>query len=227
MQKNIVMSVLLMLFTAQLSACGNTQVYLSRESAGSIGSAVAGTDQDRFTVDADAGSGQEAVSGQETSKGREALTGSFQAGTADTAEVTVYLSGAVHSAGVYTLREGERLADAVAKAGGLTGEADEAAVNLAEKVTDGSHYHFPTVSENAAGSGAESGRTVTEDGRVDINHADTAGLMTLPGIGESKAKAIITYREEHGPFSDIEDLCKVSGIGEATVRNMKDGVTVR
>lgn len=127
--------------------------------------------------------------------------------------VRVYITGAVARPGVYTLREGDRLAEALEAAGGPTSRADLAAVNLARPLEDGAHYHIPARGETAA--------------LIDLNSADLAQLMSIRGIGEALARAIIRYRQEHGPFLSVEDLLKVPGIGPATLEKVRPYVTVR
>ena len=97
-------------------------------------------------------------------------------------------------------------------------------MNLAAKVRDEDHWHIPKVGEVAEGTSAgPPGRSDT----IDLNTADVALLTTLPGIGEVKANAIVRYREANGPFSSIEALLDVSGIGPATVEAIRDLVTLR
>jgi competence protein ComEA len=140
--------------------------------------------------------------------------------------VTVYVSGAVARAGVYELPIGARIDDGVTAAGGLNEEAADGFVNLAAPLQDGQQIHIPTREEllagapqpAAAGTEASQGRSQSGIGAaaqlVDINRADPATLETLPGIGPATAQRIIAYREAHGPFSAIEELKQVSGIGE-------------
>ena len=136
----------------------------------------------------------------------------------------VHISGAVVRPGVYSLPEGSRLFDAVELAGGFGPDADEDYLNLAAVIEDGSKYHVPTIQESAT---AELPAWQGGDPRVDINHAGLEELMSLTGIGEGKARAIIAYREEHGGFQKTEDIMKVSGIGEGLYANIQDEITVR
>jgi competence protein ComEA len=128
---------------------------------------------------------------------------------------------------VYELETGSRLMDAVEKAGGFSEGAAEGYCNLAAELEDGRQYTIPSESEiNESGGGngiiADAG-----DGKIDINRAGVSELMTLTGIGESRAKAIAAYREEHGAFLKIEDIMKVSGIGEGLYENIKDEIVIR
>lgn len=143
---------------------------------------------------------------------------------ASVAEAKVYVSGAVRSPGVYILPEGSRLAEAIEAAGGATEGADLTAVNLAARVSDEDHWHIPRAGETLpAMSVQETGHT----GRIDINSADEELLKSLPGIGEVKAQSIIRHRKANGPFSIVEDLLDVSGIGPATLDAIRDLVDVR
>lgn len=138
----------------------------------------------------------------------------------------VYVCGAVVSPGVYELDDGSRIYEAVELAGGFMEEAAEDALNLAESVTDGQMIRIPTEEEQEAvgRQGAEADSAA--DGKLDLNRADVAALMELPGIGQSKADAIVGYREEHGPFSQAEDLMKVEGIKEGVFNKIKDRIKV-
>ncbi len=129
-------------------------------------------------------------------------------------DIRVYVCGQVASPGVYTLPEGARAVDAVTAAGGLLPEADECAVNLAEKLSDGMQITVPVKGEAGSASAG--------NGKVDINRADAEALQTLPGIGPAKAQAIIAYRTEHGPFSDLNEMKKVPGIGDALIEQIRD-----
>lgn len=149
----------------------------------------------------------------------------------------VQIGGAVVSPGVYCLTEGSRVFEAVAMAGGLTREAAEESLNQAEILSDGQWIHIPTKEEAAAGeycpgsmgrqSNASPAGTSPEDTRININTATAEELTALPGIGPAKARAIVSYREEHGGFSSPEDLKQVSGIGEGTYRRLEEQIRVQ
>jgi competence protein ComEA len=151
-----------------------------------------------------------------------------------TPAVNVYVSGAVRNPGVYPLGEDARLADALAAAGGATGDAQLELVNLALRVKDEAHYHIPRVGETpppapntapaAAGVASAAGE---EGGLIDLNSASEALLDTLPGIGKTLASAIVDYRERNGPFSSVADITNVPKIGPATYEMIRDLVTVR
>ena len=121
------------------------------------------------------------------------------------AQVYVYVTGAVANPGVYSLDEGLRVCDAVEAAGGLTEDADASTVNLAQG--------------SAGGAAAASSL-------VNINTADASALETLSGVGSATAQAIISDREQNGPFSTIEDLMRVDGIGEKKFAKLKDSICV-
>lgn len=148
----------------------------------------------------------------------------------------IHICGAVVCPGVYQVPEGSRLYEAISQAGGLSADACDYMVNQAQIVTDGMQIYIPTVQEAetvqsaypAAGSGADwvTGREQTQDGSVNLNSATKEQLMTLPGIGESRAEAIIAYRQEHGGFSNVEELMNVSGIKQGVYDRLKERIRV-
>ena len=151
------------------------------------------------------------------------------------ADVYVYVSGAVRNPGVYPLRPGDRLQQALEAAGGATGDAQLEAVNLALRVQDAGHYHIPKVGETptaalsqstTASPGTGPSSTGSCGDLIDLNSASVAELESLPGIGPVRASAIISYREKHGPFLSIEEVMNVSGIGPATFDSVRDLVSV-
>ncbi len=137
-------------------------------------------------------------------------------GAEDAEEVVVHVAGAVEQPGVYRMQEGQRVEDAV-RAASPDADADVDALNRAAVLTDGQKIVVPSQEETAA---------VEEDPLVDLNRADLEELMSLPGIGEVKAQAIIDHRESEGPFGRIEDLQKVSGIGEALFERVKSLIKI-
>ena len=206
------------------------------------------------------------------------------AAPAISAPLRVYVAGAVQKPGVYTLNPGDRLADAVAAAGGIAATADLSPVNLALKVQDEGRYLIPDIAtrpnqaaaavppaaadltrktanlltgelsgvtesgdpadnadkESAAGNGgivgggeipvsaanSGGGITVSAIGLLDLNTATDRQLETLPGIGPSRARAIIAHRNQHGPFVAAEELTAVAGIGPGIYGNLQSLVSV-
>lgn len=142
------------------------------------------------------------------------------------AQVYVYVTGAVANPGVYSLDEGLRVCDAVEAAGGLTEDADASTVNLARVLSDGEHIALPTKAEveTALAQGSAGGAVASS--LVNINTADASALETLSGVGSATAQAIISDREQNGPFSTIEDLMRVDGIGEKKFAKLKDSICV-
>lgn len=136
----------------------------------------------------------------------------------------VYICGAVKVPGVYALPEGSRVYEVIQAAGGLSEEADEFLINQAEEVTDGMMIQVYTQQE--AKELSEKSSTSSSDGKLDINTAGVADLMNLPGIGKSKAEAIVAYRETEGVFSSIEDLMKIPGIKEGVFTQLKEYIKV-
>lgn len=144
--------------------------------------------------------------------------------------IYIDIKGAVKSPGMYSFQEGDRVQDAVQRAGGLTDEADHRQINLAQKLTDQMLLIIPRVGEEGVvNQGGVSGDSDSQSDahQVNINTADKTELMTLKGIGEVKAQSIIDYREENGSFQTIEEIKNVSGIGEGTFANLKDSITVK
>lgn len=144
-------------------------------------------------------------------------------------KIMVDVKGAVKNPGVYFARPGDRVIDVIEDAGGLLENADDHAINFAMKLTDEMVIYVPRKGEDYQGNGgmavvASGGKN---DGKVNLNRADRSELETLPGIGPSKAEAIIEYRETKGPFKTIEDLKLVSGVGEKTFEKLKDKITVK
>lgn len=145
--------------------------------------------------------------------------------------IKVFVCGAVAKEGVYELPEGSRVFDAVRAAGGFAEDADETYVNQADYVSDAQKLYIPTESE--AGELKEQAAALQENvsgeggGLVNINTADENALMSLPGIGQTRARSIIDYRTQNGPFEKAEDLMNVSGIGQAGFDRLKMYITVK
>ena len=134
--------------------------------------------------------------------------------------ICVYVCGCVKAPGVYELPADARVMAAVDAAGGMSDDADPFALNLARPLTDGEEIYVPAMGETDPSSGKS-------DDRINLNTADARLLETLPGIGQAKAQAIISYRDKSGPFVQVEDLLKVPGIKEATLEGLQDKVSVR
>lgn len=141
--------------------------------------------------------------------------------------MTVYVAGAVARPGVYVLDAGARVEDALARAGGLLAGAEAAKLNLALALNDGSHIYAPeaTTADPQPGesdSASTRGASVTLGNVVNLNVATLEQLMELPGIGEVRAREIMAGR----PYTSIEDLDRVSGIGAATLEKLRPLVSV-
>lgn len=137
----------------------------------------------------------------------------------ESSTVIVDVKGEVRVPDVYEVNLDSRINDVIMLAGGFTEEADELYVNLAQKVHDEMIIIVPKKGEDATTS--QNGST-----KVKINYATESEIEALNGIGPSKAKAIIQYREENGFFKSIEDLLNVSGIGEKTLDNLQDDIQI-
>ncbi len=156
----------------------------------------------------------------------EPLTGEFSVSADETVnEVSqqylyVHVVGEVESPGMYQLPIGARLVDAVFAAGGLTEEADNSSVNLARELTDGEQIIVFSTSQEGQAAGT------TASGLVSLNRAGDKELEELPGIGPALAGRIIAWREANGGFKSVQDLLKVSGIGESLLSGVIDLVTL-
>jgi competence protein ComEA len=142
--------------------------------------------------------------------------------------IVVDVKGAVKAPGVYEGKTGDRVLHVIDQAGGLLEEADETKVNFALKLVDEMVIYIPVIGEESemmlTGEMTEAGK---EEGKVNLNSASEAELQTLPGIGPSKAAAIMEYRTENGSFKSVEELMEISGIGEKTFEKLKESITVR
>jgi competence protein ComEA len=136
--------------------------------------------------------------------------------------ISVQVSGAVISPGVYQLDPDSRLADAIQVAGGASEDADLAQLNLARRLTDGEDVDIPVIRPTP---GPGTVVSAAENGLVDINSASAEELDTLPGIGPALADAIIEYRSDNGPFNSVDELARVPGISARMVDNMRDLIT--
>ena len=147
-------------------------------------------------------------------------------GGAHRAAIVVDVAGAVHRPGLYRLRQGARVADALARAGGATRRADATAVNLAEPLVDGEQVVVPPRAGAAAGAVGESASSPHAP-PVDLNTATAEQLDALPGIGPVTAEKIVAYRTAHGPFRSLAALDAIPGIGPTRIENLKGLVVQR
>lgn len=174
-------------------------------------------------------SGAGAQSGPKQAEAEGTSTGE----SAPSGKVVVHVTGQVHAPSVVTLAAGARVQDAVEAAGGLKTGADTEAVNLARVLQDGEQIHIPEVGEEpgagpaGAGTGASGAAGADQNAGVpiELNSADATALQTLPGVGPVTAEAIIAHRETQ-PFTSVEDLLLVQGIGPKTYDRLKDLVSV-
>lgn len=136
--------------------------------------------------------------------------------------IIIDVKGAVNKEGVYEMKEGDRVKDAVQKAGGFLSEVDMKKVNLAQIVQDQMLLYIPSKNESEQGMFTSS----KEDGKIRINTAAKEQLEKITGIGSRKAESILKYREEHGPFQKIEDLLEIDGIGAKSLEKIKDQIII-
>nr|WP_216648489.1 ComEA family DNA-binding protein [Isoptericola chiayiensis] len=176
--------------------------------------------------------GDDSLADQEPAPADRGPAGSVPAPVAGSAgvEVVVHVVGQVARPGLVGLPAGARVADAVEAAGGASDGADLAALNLARTVTDGEQVYVPAPGEEvpappptrSAGGGAAEEPTAP----VRVNEADASTLATLPGIGPVLAERIVARRDENGPFTQVDQLAEVSGIGPVLLDELRDLVTV-
>ncbi|MBQ6392956.1 MAG: ComEA family DNA-binding protein [Eubacterium sp.] len=133
--------------------------------------------------------------------------------------IYVHVCGCVKNPGLYRLKEGSRIDAAIRAAGGFSKEADEKSVNLALPVKDGTQIEVLSASVSEE-------KNSSRDSRINLNLAQKEDLMTLNGIGENRALAIIAYREEHGGFSSVEELKEVEGIGDGIYQKIKNAIKI-
>ena len=152
------------------------------------------------------------------------------------AAMVIHIVGAVRAPGVYIFKEGQRVADAVAAAGGPAPAARPDLINLAERLQDGQKLYVPSekdarglaggaqtwASSSWEGAGSRGQGTTAPPAKVSLNQAGVAALDTLPGIGPALAARIVEYRQTHGPFRRAEDVQQVPGIGPSKFREIRD-----
>ena len=144
----------------------------------------------------------------------------------DEGRVAIHICGEVKNPGVYLFSETPRVVDVIKKAGGFTKKANTGSINQAEKVEDGTQLVIEDKSSKKKKREKASGGEKTKDNRINLNTAAKEELMTLPGIGEAKAEQILTFREENGRFSQIEEIKKISGIKDGVFNRIKDMIKV-
>lgn len=179
---------------------------------------------------------QDAVSGQEAQEQPVTESGGYRDEigenvTGQQEDIYVHICGAVQSPGVYALPEGSRLYEAIEAAGGFLPDACQDYCNLALTVSDGMQYQIPTEDEALSGNlpevMQENLSSYDSQGLLNINLATAAELMSLPGIGQTRADAIITYREQHGAFACKEDIMQVTGIKDAVYEKIESYIIAR
>ena len=142
-----------------------------------------------------------------------------------TSSIKVYVSGEVNNPGVYTLAVDDRIEKLIQLSGGFTDKADTSSINQAKKLKDEEFVLVP--SKDRAVQVGQAGTTQgNSNGKININIATLSDLKTLDGIGDTLAQRIIDYRTKNGPFGDIKDLKKVSGIGESRFKAIENKITV-
>lgn len=153
----------------------------------------------------------------------------------ETNKLLVDVKGAVKHPGVYSLLSTDRILDAIQAAGGYTEDANPLAINLAQKLSDEMVIYVPRkdeefdvnlIGQNATTLTNSTSSNASNSGKINLNTASENDLQQLPGIGPSKAKAIIEYREEIGRFQSIEQLKNVSGIGDKTFEKLKEYIEI-
>lgn len=150
----------------------------------------------------------------------------------------VYVTGAVKNPGVYEVKNGARVYEALNAAGGFSPSADQEGINLAAKISDGMHVKFPRKGElaahaspqqdngNSSSRGGASPQLATVNGKIDINTASLEDLDKIPGVGPKTAAAIIEYRSANGAFKRIEDIMNVKGIGPKKFEAMEGYISI-
>lgn len=146
--------------------------------------------------------------------------------------IWVDVSGAVNTPGVYRLKRGSRVFEAIQEAGGFQENADTAGINQASVLSDGEKLQIYTIEEAQQMELSSEKFSISQDntdvkGKININTADLSELQEIPGVGEKKAQSIMEYRELNGNFQSIEQLQEVQGIKGKTFDKVKDYITVK
>lgn len=166
---------------------------------------------------------------------KEAAAKTIPSPSLEEAEIYVDICGAVANPGVYSLKPGSRVFQAIEMAGGFLPGAAAEYINRARGLSDGEQVYIPTQEEAEAGElpapdshpeNADEAFASGMDGKINLNTANAEELMTLNGIGATRAQAILVYREEHGGFSSIEEIMNVQGIKEGTFEKIKDNIVI-
>ncbi len=144
--------------------------------------------------------------------------------TATPGPLAVYVTGAVMRPGVVMVAPGSRVEEAIDAAGGPAQEADLRLINLAAPLADGQQVWVPVAGQELAPVRSE--RLLVDPALININTATADELTALPGIGETLAARIVSYREQHGPFTQIDEIMNVSGIGEGKFNDFREMITV-
>ena len=232
--KAVAIAVLFLVAGALYSTGRNQDIFLYESS---LKTDASGTETDASGIETDASGTKTDASGIETDAS-ETETGVSAAADTRQPLVHVHVCGAVKEAGVYLLSADAIVKDAVEAAGGIVEGGAEDYLNLAGTVSEGDKIYVPfledlddpygVAGQTAAGTagGAKASSEREPGGLVNINTADKSQLVSLPGIGETRAEAIISYRESNGDFQKIEDIMKVSGIKEGAFEKIKDQITV-
>lgn len=210
---NILLAVIFIIFS--LTSCGRESVkYISSEADDIGGESMVGNSDGSLNESSDYEEGIFELDETATDSDSEEL-------------VPVHVCGAVNKPGVYYIASDSLKAVALEQAGGFAPDAALDYINLAEMITYGEKIYFPYVYELEEGYNLNSNQQ--EQGTnnlVNINTATKEELMTLPGIGESKAEAIIKYRDKNGPFQNIQDITNIPGIKEGVYNNIKEHIVV-
>lgn len=202
---------------------GTTGSHAGSDAAGSVAASSTVTGSDTMSSVA-AGAGAPGVSVQSAD--------TVAADTVNDTYICIYVAGSVVNPGVYNLAEGSRVYEAIEMAGGAAPGADLASINLAKPLTDAEMVYVPAEGETSSASYAAGAATASAaggtqgSGSVNINTAGVEELKTLNGIGDSLAQAIVDDRERNGPFTSVDDLVRVSGIGAKTLARFADKVCV-
>ncbi|WP_296115707.1 helix-hairpin-helix domain-containing protein [uncultured Eubacterium sp.] len=185
-----------------------------------------GTKPEEILLAAESSVQQEAAPSLKKDSSQELSVTELQEDLVQADTIFVYVCGAVCNPGVYELPADSRAYEAVAQAGGMSENAAGTVVNLAEVLTDGQKLQIPFQGEVSELQGSDNGE-ITTDSRVNINTASVEELMTLKGIGQTRAEQILEYREKYGSFANPEAIMNVDGIKQGTYDKIKDNIRVQ